>query len=76
MNLVWSQIDLENKVIRFLKMQNRKPVPVAVPIYGDMGDWLKRQKAFRDEHFPSCDYVCFWYPTDCEIDPISKEGHG
>jgi integrase len=75
-NLEWSQVDLENKVIRFAKMQNRKPVPVAAPIYGDMERWLKRQKAFRDEHFPNTEYVCFWYPTDCEIDPRSKKGHG
>jgi integrase len=57
-------------------MQNRKPVPLAAPIYGDMAEWLERQKAFRDEHFPRREFVFFWYPVDCEIAPISKKGHG
>lgn len=74
--LKWHQVDFENKVIRFTRMQNRKPVPIAVPIYGDMEHWLRHQREFRDEHFPACEYVCFWYPIDCEIDPTLKSGHG
>lgn len=30
---------------------------------------------FRDEHFPNCERVFFWYPQDCEIDPYFKSGH-
>jgi integrase len=41
-----------------------------------MNEWLRRQKAFRDEHFPTNKFVFFWYPVDCEIDPTSKKGHG
>jgi integrase len=74
--LRWNQVDFDNKVIRFVRSQNRKPVPAAAPIYGDMDHWLKLQKAFRDEHFPDCEHVCFWYPADCEIDPETKSGHG
>ncbi len=74
--LKWTQVDFENGVIRFEKMQNRKPVPIAAPIYGDMEGWLRQQKQVRDEKFPACEYVCFWYPTDCEIDPKLKSGHG
>jgi len=74
--LRWSQVDFKNSVIRFVRMQNRKPVPVAAPIYGDMEEWLRRQKAYRDEHFPECEFVFFWYPVDCEIAPTSKRGHG
>src|SRR5262249_18721087 len=51
LELKWPQVDFKNGVIRFVRMQNRKPVPLAAPIYGDMADWLHRQKAFRDEHF-------------------------
>jgi integrase len=76
LQLRWTQVDFEEGVIWFTKKRNRKPVPVAAPIYGDMREWLVRQKAFRDEHFPDCDYVFFWYPIDCEIDPIFKAGHG
>ncbi len=57
-------------------MQNRKPVPLAAPIYGDMADWLRSQKTFCDQHFPDSEFVCFWYPVDCEIDPTFKTGHG
>lgn len=74
--LKWPQIDFENRVIRFIRMQNRKPVPIAAPIYGDMEYWLCRQKEYRDEHFPECEFVFFWYPQDCEIAPVSKKGHG
>ena len=76
LDLRWSQVDFKNRVIRFIRMQNRKPVPVAAPIYGDMEEWLRRQKVYRDEHFPECEFVFFWYPVDCEIAPISKKGHG
>ena len=48
LELKWTQVDFENNVIRFAKMQNRKPVPVAAPIYGDMRASLRRQKSFRD----------------------------
>ncbi len=76
LELKWPQVDFKNGVIRFVRMQNRKPVPLAAPIYGDMEDWLRRQRTFRDEHFPECDFVFFWYPIDCEIDPTLKSGHG
>ncbi len=76
LQLKWSQVDFANGVIRFIRMQNRKPVPMAAPIYGDMAEWLHRQKEFRDQHFPKCEFVFFWYPVDCEIAPLSKKGHG
>jgi integrase len=41
-----------------------------------MDEWLRKQKAFRDEHFPNCEFVFYWYPVDCEIAPESKKGHG
>jgi integrase len=76
LDMEWSQVDFKNGVIRFIRLQNRKPVPVAAPIYGDMEECLRRQKGFRDRNFPDCKFVFFWYPTDCEIDPTSKKGHG
>jgi hypothetical protein len=41
-----------------------------------MAEWLQRQKEFRDQNFPRCELVFFWYPIDCEIDPTLKSGHG
>jgi len=52
LELKWPQIDFKNGVVRFIRMQNRKPIPLAAPIYGDMAEWLHRQKAYRDEHLP------------------------
>jgi len=76
LDLKWPHVDFANGVVRFVRMQNRKPVPLAAPIYGDMGEWLLRQKDFRDQHYPGCQLVFFWYPIDCEIDPTLKSGHG
>jgi integrase len=76
LEMKWPQVDLKNGVVRFIRLQNRKPVPTAAPIYGDMEEWLRRQRAFRDEHFPASESVFFWYPADCEIDPVLKTGHG
>jgi len=61
LDLKLSQVDFTNRVIRFVRLQNRKPVPMAAPNYGDMEEWLCRQKAFRDEHFPENESVFFWY---------------
>jgi integrase len=41
-----------------------------------MEPWLKRQKSFRDDYFQKCEYVCFWYPIDCEPKPRSKDVRG
>jgi hypothetical protein len=76
LELKWPQIDFKNGVVRFIRVQNRKPVPLAAPIYGDMGEWLRHQKAYRNQYFPECEFVSFWYPIDCEIDPTLKRGHG
>lgn len=76
LELKWRQVDFPNSVVRFMQMRNRKPVPLAAPIYGDMNEWLRRQKAYRDQHYPECEFVFFWYPVDCEIDPDLKSGHG
>ena len=74
LDLKWPQVDFANGVVRFVRLQNRKPVPRAAPIYGDMGEWLLRQKDFRDQYFPDGQLVFFWYPIDCEIGPTLKVG--
>jgi hypothetical protein len=42
-------VDFTNRVIRFIRLQHRKPVPLAVPIHGDMDELLRRQKEYRDK---------------------------
>jgi len=76
LNLRWNQIDFEEGLIRFVRKEHGKPVPIFAPIYGDMHDWLGRQKAFRDRKYPDCEFVFFWYPVDCDIVPKLKGGRG
>jgi integrase len=44
LEIKWKQVDLSTGVVWIeVKGQNRKPVPVAIPIYGDMRQYLERQ---------------------------------
>lgn len=44
LRIKWSQIEMETKTIWMDgKRQNRKPEPVAVPIYGDMAKYIEMQ---------------------------------
>ena len=76
LSLKWREVDFEEGLIRFFRKENGKPVPIFAPIYGDMRDWLERQKAFRDRKYPNSEFVFFWHPIDCDIVPKLKGGHG
>lgn len=69
LELEWAQI--EATTIRFHRKQGGKPVAVHGPIYGDMREWLEKQRSVRDRLFPKCQHVFFWHPEDCQIG-----GHG
>lgn len=45
LNLKWNQVDRKEGVVwvETSKTKNRKPVPVAIPIYGDMAPYLEQQ---------------------------------
>ena len=75
LDLKWHQIDFDLRVV-FLDSRHGNKTTGTAPIYGDMRKWLTQQKQIRDEHFPACEKVFFWYPQDCEIDPYFKTGHG
>lgn len=53
LQLKWAQVDRKEEVVWLegKKTKNKKPVPVAVPIYGDMGMWLDRQPKTSDYLF-------------------------
>ncbi len=76
LGLKWNQVDFEEGLIRFHRKENGKPVPVFAPLYGDMHEWLRRQKSFRDRKYPECEFVFFWYPIDCDIVHKLKGGRG
>ena len=74
LNMKWSDVELADKFIRVDMTKNGEAVNL--PIYGDMEDWLGRQKKHRDENFPWADHVFFWYSQDTEIGPEFASGHG
>jgi len=65
LDLKWSQIEATR--IRFLNKQHTKPVPIFGPIYGDISEYLERQRAVRDRLYPKCENVFFWHKEDCGI---------
>jgi integrase len=56
----WSQVDFDEKCIYYppSKKNNRR---VKAPFFGEMGRYLREQKAMRDKHYPNCPYVFFWF---------------
>jgi integrase len=69
-NIVWPQVDFDESVIVLEPADTKTGKGRYLPIYGDMGEWLIRQKAVRDAEFPECPWVFFWHTADCVL------GHG
>jgi integrase len=69
-NIVWSQADFEESVIVLEPADTKTGTGRYLPIHGDMGEWLTKQKAVRDAEFPECPWVFFWHTVDCML------GHG
>ena len=66
-NILWSQVDLEEKLIVLEADQTKSGEARALPIYGDMVEALQQQKKIRDEQFPECAHVFFWHVEDALI---------
>jgi integrase len=69
-NIVWPQVDFDEGVIVLEPADTKTGKGRYLPIYGDMGEWLTKQKAVRDAEFPGCPWVFFWHTADCVL------GHG
>jgi len=52
----WDQVDFESGVIRLSADQTKTKKPRTLPIYGDMGRWLKQQRSTCPE---GCAFVFF-----------------
>lgn len=68
-NILWSQIDFDENVIILEHADTKNKTGRYLPIYGEMGDWLRKQQQVA-KHFPDCPWVFFWYAEDCAL------GHG
>lgn len=67
LRLTWDKVDFDEGCIYFEKT---KFGPGKAPFFGEMEDYLRRQKELRDQRFPECSFVFFWY--DYRTD---KDGH-
>jgi integrase len=66
-NILWPQVDLKDGLIVLDHSDTKNKQGRALPIYSDMIDALRDQKALRDAEFPECEYVFFWHTSDCFI---------
>jgi integrase len=60
----WSQVNFRLRVVQLEPGKTKNDDGRNLPFYGDMEEVLRRQKALRDELFPTCPYVLFWHETD------------
>jgi integrase len=57
----WRQVDFANSVIELRPKITKNSDGRWIPIWGDMREYLERQKAIRDRDFPECKWVFFWH---------------
>jgi integrase len=56
-DLVWPRVELYARRIVLQPGETKNREGRALPIYGEMLEWLRMAKVIRDAHFPSCPYV-------------------
>src|SRR5437773_5718116 len=63
-SLEWWQVNFEKGYIQLEKIQTKTDEGRVLPIYGDMREWLEKQKAVRDAECPETKLVLFWHSAD------------
>jgi integrase len=56
--ITWSQVDFEEECIYF---ERTKFGPGKAPFFDEMEKYLRQQKELRDQMYPACPFVFFWY---------------
>ncbi len=56
----WGHVNFKGGIIELAAKNTKNTEGRWLPIWGDMEQYLKRQKAVRDRDFPRCEYVFFW----------------
>ena len=56
----WSQVLFDEKCL-FYAATKKYPHSVNAPFFGEMEFLLREQKRLRDELYPECEYVFFWF---------------
>ncbi len=67
----WDRVDFEERCVYF---EATKFGTGKAPLMGEMESALREQKAIRDESYPNCPYVFFWfdYRFDKNGEPIQR----
>jgi integrase len=61
----WAQVDFARGIIELQAKTTKNSEGRWIPIWGDMREYLEKQKAIRDAKFPECPWVFFWHGDDC-----------
>ena len=59
--LQWSQVYFEDGFVSLEVGSTKNDEGRWLPIYGDMADLLRKQRAMRDAEFPNCPWVFYWH---------------
>jgi integrase len=65
LNMRWSDVDWQNKIIRLPKTKNG--TKRNLPFWGSIEKHLKAQKEYRDANHPECAHLYFWMAEDCGL---------
>ena len=57
----WRQINWDRSIVELKPKTTKNREGRWIPIWGDMREYLERQKAIRDRDFPDCPWVFFWH---------------
>jgi integrase len=66
LNMRWSDVDWGNHIVKLPTTKSGKPRNL--PFWGTIAEHLKRQKAYRDAHYPECSHLFFWMDEDVHLD--------
>jgi integrase len=59
--LQWSAVNFEQGYIELEAARTKNEEGRYLPFYGDLREWMERQKEIRDAQFPDCPCVFFWH---------------
>jgi len=62
----WEDVAWSNRIIKL--PDSKTGDPRNLPFWGGIEKHLKRQKAYRDAHYPECAHLFFWLDEDVHLD--------
>jgi integrase len=59
--LQWSAVNFDRGYIELEAARTKNEEGRYLPFYGDLREWMEKEKAIRDAQFPNCPWVFFWH---------------